>query len=222
MPPDGRRRSVMCDTVISLLRASRVAIRTGAVLLVACLAPLTVLGAETAGGASASPEPLSRVIVSTSLPGYTVLPPGPFNGPIPKAVLDGYSSQPQWQEDVAAGRLTGYQRSWGRVYAQGPSVLYVSAFRLPSRSYSPLFMSSIAATASKAPGAKHVDVQGMKGAKGFTTKPHAELGYGSGHWIIFTKGALGFFVYAVVPTSGVSSAQLTDLARQQLAQAPTR
>ena len=122
---------------------------------------------------------------------------------------------------MAAGRLTGYQRSWGRVYAKGPSVIYVSALRLPSRSYAPLFMSSVVATAATAPGATRVRVQGIKGAAGYTTRPHAAFGYGLGHWIIFTKGDLGLFVYAVVPASAVSSGQLTALARQQLARAPT-
>jgi hypothetical protein len=180
-----------------------------------------LVSANIAYAATGPVLPLSRILVSSSLPGYQTLPRGPFNGPLSVAKLDGYSSDPQWRQDVAAGRLTGYQRTWSHIYAGGPSLIYVSAFRLPSASDASLFMTSIGDTAAQQPSAQAVPVPGLSRAVGYTSAPHAVFGYGSGRWIIFTKGDLGFFVYAVVPPGRVSPAQLTALARRQLASAPS-
>ncbi len=155
------------------------------------------------------------MVLSRALPGFTLLPNGLYDGPIPKATLDAYSDDARWKQDVANGRLTGFVRAWSRTYQRGLALIYLSAIRLPDPSYVPVFTSSIATLAAKQPDATTFAVSGLKGAAGYRTNPRVQIGTVTGYWIVFTTGNTGYFLYAVVPPRSLRAAQLAGVARQQ-------
>jgi hypothetical protein len=199
--------------VISVLRLSRaVAVGVAAV----------VVGGGLAASSSAAPPPsaaLSHVVLARSLPGFTLLPHGQFDGPIPEATLDAYSEQSQWKQDVADGQLTGFVRAWGRIYQRGPAILYLSALVMPDAAFAPVFTSSVGTLASEQPAATTIAVNGVTGATAYRTSPPIQLGRATGYWIIFTRGDVGFFLYEVGPPRSVTAAQVASVARQQASHA---
>ncbi len=199
--------------MISLARVSR-----GICLGFVALVVEAGIGAGPAAAATA-PAPLSRVVVARSLPGFSLVPQKVYDGPIPKPTLDGYSEQPQWKQDVADGRLTGFVRAWGRVYQRGPALIYMSAVRMPDAAFAPVFTSSIGTLAARQPGAAAYTVSGIQGATAYRTSPPVQVGTVTGYWIIFTRGNFGFFLYAVVRAQSVTAGQVASVARQQAARA---
>jgi hypothetical protein len=178
------------------------------------------VSAGVGSGAAAAPAPaLSHEVLSRALPGFALLPKGLFGGPLPKAMLDSYSDQAQWKQDVANGSLTGFVRAWSRTYQRGLALIYLTAIRMPDPSSVSLFTSSIATLASSQPDATTYAVTRIKGATAYRTNPHVQIGRVTGYWISFTRGNTGFFLYAVVPPRSVTAAQLGSLALQQASHA---
>lgn len=168
------------------------------------------------GVAAASPTPsLSHVVLEQSLAGFTLVPGTAYNGPIPKSDLDKYSDDAAWQQDVADGQLTGFIRAWSHQYQRGLAFVYWSALRLPDTSYASQFTSTMEAFVAKQTGPRSIAVTGVTGATGFRTSPPVQIGRATGYWIIFTRGTIGFFLYAVGPPRTLTTAQLVGLARQQ-------
>ncbi len=183
----------------------------------AVAAGLVGVAAGSGGAAGASPSSLPHVVVEHSLPGFTLVPGTEYNGPIPKSDLDKYSDDAQWQQDVADGQLSGFVRAWDHTYQRGLAFVYWSAVRMPDTAYAPQFTSSMQAYVSKQAGASAFSVNGVSGATGYRTSPPVEIGRATGYWIIFTRGTVGFFLYAVGPPRTLTSVQLQGLARQQVA-----
>jgi hypothetical protein len=168
------------------------------------------------GVAAASRTPsLSHVVVEQSLAGFTLVPGAAFNGPIPKSDLDKYSDDATWQQDVGDGQLTGFVRAWSHQYKRGLAFVYWSALRMPDTSYASQFSSTMEAFVAKQTGARSIGVTGVTGAVGYRTSPPVQIGRATGYWIIFTRGTIGFFLYAVGPPRTLTTAQLVGLARQQ-------
>jgi hypothetical protein len=180
------------------------------VLVAVCIA------AGTGGAAGeVATSSLSRVIVEDSLPGFTLVPGGAYNGPIPKSDLDKYSDAAQWQQDVADRQLSGYVRAWSHQYQRGLGFLYWSALKMPDAAYAPQFTSTMEAFISKQPGATSLLVSGVTGATGYRTSPPVQIGRATGYWVVFTRGTVGFFLYAVGPPRTLTTAQIGVLAREQ-------
>jgi hypothetical protein len=200
--------------VISVARLSR-----GIAAAVAAVVVSASVGFGTGAVAEAPAPPLSQAVISRALPGFTLLPKGLFDGPVPKSMLDSYSNQAQWKQDVANGSLTGFVRAWSRMYQRGLALIYLTAIRLPDPSTVPLFTSSIETLASKQPDATRYAVTRIKGATGYRTNPRVQIGTVTGYWIVFTRGNTGLFLYAVVPPRSLTAAQLQGLAIQQASHA---
>ena len=172
------------------------------------------------GAVAAAPAPpLSHLVLARALPGFALLPKGLFDGPLPKSMLDSYSNQAQWKQDVANGSLTGFVRAWSRTYQRGLALIYLTAIRMPDPSSVSLFTSSIGTLASNQPDATTYAVTRIKGATGYRTNPHVQIGTVTGYWIVFTRGNTGFFLYTVVPPRSVTAAQVASLALQQASHA---
>jgi hypothetical protein len=166
--------------------------------------------------AAASPTPsLSHVVVAQSLAGFTLVPGTAYNGPIPKSDLDKYSDDGAWQQDVADGQLTGFIRAWSHQYQRGLAFVYWSALRMPDTSYASQFSSTMEAFVANQTGARSIAITGVSGATGYRTTPPVQVGRATGYWIIFTRGTIGFVLYAVGPPRTLTTAQLVGLARQQ-------
>jgi hypothetical protein len=199
--------------VISVARLSR-----GIAAAVAAVVVSASIGVGS-GAVVAPAPPLSHEVLSRALPGFVLLPNRLFDGPLPKAMLDSYSGQAQWKQDVANGSLTGFVRAWSRTYQRGLALIYLTAIRMPDPSTVALFTSSIGTLASNQPNATTYAVTRIKGATGYRTNPHVQIGTVTGYWIVFTRGNTGFFLYAVVPPRSVTAAQVESLALQQAAHA---
>jgi hypothetical protein len=185
-----------------------------ALTLSACIG----LGAGSAASATATTRSgLSKVVLAHSLPGFTLLPGGQYDGPIPKSTLDQYPGGAQWQQDVATGKLSGFVRAWSHQYQRGLAFIYISALRMPNAAYAPLFTSTITATAQKQPNPTAMAVSSIKGATAYRTSPPQQIGRSTGYWVIFTRGTTGVFVYAVGPPRTLTAALVVGLARQQAA-----
>ncbi len=90
---------------------------------------------------------------------------------------------------------------------------------MPDAAFAPMFTSSIGTLAARQPGATAYTVSGVRGATAYRTSPPVQVGTVTGYWIIFTRGDLGFFLYAVVPAQSVTAAQVASVARQQASHA---
>ncbi len=193
-------------------------IRRGITIGVAAVVVGSGVGLAT-GAAASAPSGLSRMIVAKSLPGFSLLPGGEYDGPIPKSQLEEYSSSAQWTDDVADGMLNGFIRAWSHQYTRGLAFIYMSGVRMPDAAYAPVFTSTIEAYVSKEAGATSFHIAGVTGATGYRTTPPQQIGRATGYWIIFTRGTIGYFLYAVGPPRTTTTAQLVGLARQQAARA---
>lgn len=200
--------------MISVARLSR-----GIAAAVAAVVTSASVGFGSGAVAAAPAPPLSHLVLARALPGFALLPKGLFDGPLPKSMLDSYSNQAQWKQDVANGSLTGFVRAWSRTYQRGLALIYLTAIRMPDPSSVSLFTSSIGTLASNQPDATTYAVTRIKGATGYRTNPHVQIGTVTGYWIVFTRGNTGFFLYAVVPPRSVTAAQVASLALQQASHA---
>ena len=132
------------------------------------------------GAAAAPAPPLSHEVLSRALPGFALLPKGLFDGPLPKAMLDSYSDQAQWKQDVANGSLTGFVRAWSRTYQRGLALIYLTAIRMPDPSTVALFTSSIEALAVEPTVRDDVRRHAYRGGDGVPDRPSRADRHGDG------------------------------------------
>ena len=148
-----------------------------ATLAVAWVMPLWVGGtpADAAVPATSGDPPLRSLVITQPLPGYTVAPSGPTNGPLTPTEFASQSSAPHQAEEQFNALATqpgfgAFIRLWtdrsgpGR----GANDMAVLLFRIPKRGGAATFAAELRSPFAGAAGTDPFDVPSIPGAQGYS------------------------------------------------------
>jgi hypothetical protein len=168
--------------------------------------------------AFAEPPDLPAVFLANSLPGFSAEPPGPTNGPIDGSNLKylGMSSSAasSMGQQIAAGRVSGFIRTWAHDPVDGDGVI-ISAFWF-QKSHD--LVEFTAGEGNGAQGASGIPflLPGLPGASGYSI----EESNISVFVVLFTKADTAFQVDVVNGSHDLTRSDAVSLAQRQVADIP--
>jgi hypothetical protein len=200
-------------------RSRRMALRlacvgaVGTAVLVA--APLRALAAGD----------LSSVILSETIPGLVVAPPGNENGPITQtnisAVLGGASSPAVTElgDQLKSGDVSGYIRAWRHEPPNGDAVV-INAFAFSNPGDGQSFLGGVVGGLQQQAGVTPFAVPGVAGATGYTIHSSTQGTPITEYLIAFEKGNTYYQISVVSESGDLSSNDAVRVATDQAANAP--
>jgi len=194
----------------------------GSLLLVV----LTAAGLFSAPSVASGANSLSSVLLSHTLPGFIVSPPGARNGPINQSNLSlvtGGTSSPadtQFAQLLASGNVSGYIRSWVHLPVNGDAIV-VEAFQFQDQSQAASFVNGENGSLPQQPGVSPWAVPSVPGAAGYLVHTSAAGTPISEYVVVFGKGNTDVQVILVTQSGDLTAADATALASQQWASVPT-
>ncbi len=214
MPADHRRAITTATGPPRARTAVVVAVALTALLGLGVVAgPVGRAGAAT--GQPAVP-PIRTVVIATSLPGFTVAPPGPTNGPLTATGFAAQSSDPtqaeqQFSQLAGTAGFAAYVRLWSDLHGPGNGAndVVVTLFRIPDAQAAATFEEGAQAQAEQGTGSTSFPVPSIPGAHGTTvhaTSPAPAVE----QVVVFRSGA---YVAIVQLASSTESSNPTSLTR---------
>jgi hypothetical protein len=177
---------------------------------VAVLTPFALLGALVASAPAAADPPLSSVVLSDSLPGFVVSPPGPGNGPIAgsgsSSGIAGLAAQ-----FLGGSTPQGYVRSWTRSGGDSAAIAVV-------RDGNSGLLSTVVGSLNhglSASGATPFAVAGVSGASGFSVSGTAGGTSATSYFVDWVQGDELFLVGLQTSSGDVTEADAVTLASRQ-------
>ncbi len=207
----------------SPLRWPAVSVQTA--LLATVLGLLVVTGVPRAAGAAPStPDDLSSIVLSETLPGFVLSAPGPKNGPVDQSNLNLFGGagdvSATLAQDLADGDASGEYRFWVHQPLNGDGVV-ISAFQFRSAKEGEEFLGDIdAGYRLVSDGTFPVLVP--VGASGYTARVSASGFPSTAYIVTFAKGGIAFEVQVITASGDLTDADAVSLATKQAADAPGR
>ena len=183
------------------------------------LAAIAGVSSVSVGSVSAATDeaPLSGLILTSTLPGLALAPPGPQNGPLTQATLAllgpmGSALEP----DFSTAQVTGYIRVWSASPSDGSGVVIVG-FRWSSRQDAENFL---AGTQHPQGGAAALPIStSIPGAVAAVLEVPAGNQTRSEYSVAFVRGDLAFDV-ETVSNGNISEAEALQVAASQASRVP--
>ncbi len=151
--------------------------RSGAVAVMAVASGLALSTTPAAASVpvSSTDPPLESLVLSQPLPGYTVAPPGPTNGPMTATEFASQSTAPQQAEEqfnslAAQPSFGAFIRLWTDRSGpgQGANDMAALLFRIPKHGEAATFAVGLRAPFAGASGTDPFDVPSIPGAHGYS------------------------------------------------------
>ncbi len=169
-----------------------------------------LLVASPAGAAA----PLSSVVLSDSLPGFVVSPPGPDNGPVTGSRISASGIAALAQHVLGGGSPTGYVRTWTR----GTDSVGIGSIRYDDAGVLTDIVSGLNRAVSQT-AVSTFDVPGVSGASGFVETGTSGGQSVTAYVVDFVQGNELFMVQVQTVSGDVGQADAVSLASRQAAQA---
>jgi hypothetical protein len=203
---------VKAEILMAAIRAPR---RTSSLVLLALLAGTA--GLFSAQRAASADGGLSSTVLSSTLPGLVLAPPGAGNGPVTGASLEqlgvASATASTVQGDVNDGALSGYFRTWSRQPTNGDEIA-VGAFRFRSQLAADAFVAGANNDVKVQRGVVQDNVASVPGASLYS---EPMMTAGSTQLAFFTQGPYAFLITVRSPSGDLTLQDAVTLADRQAA-----
>jgi len=180
----------------------------------------TAMTSPAAG--DATPGNLSSVVLSETLPGFVVSPPGPKNGPVDQSNLNLFGgdgdANVSLAPELADGDVSGLYRFWVHQPLNGDGIV-ISAFQFKSAGKAARYLGDLDAGYSLVSAATFA-VPALSGASGYIANVSASGSPATAYVVTFAKGGTTFEVQVITAGGDLTSTDAVSLATAQSAAAP--
>ncbi len=184
----------------------------------------TVVGLSLGQVDAAATTDLPAVVLTSTLPGLVLSPPGSGNGPITPSNVSSAtgltgSAATLFAQHLEDGDVSGYARTWVHQPLNGDAV-EILALDFTDQGNTASFLTSFNQSTAGKSGVTTFAVPGIAGAAGYRLEASTASGPAAEYLVTFGRSGTAFTV-AVLSTSGdLTNADAVALATRQAANAP--